>query len=124
MEGGKPWPKLESIQRSMFHLYCAVLGRVQSFLPQLEKADQELRVRLKSQPRDDHNDLDIENVKEGEACIEMVMMIYVTLYNYVTRYYEKGDRTLKILSKGCVPYKPRIKPTDLVVFEWLYIVKY
>ena len=59
----------------MYHLYCAVLGRVQSFLPQLEKADQELRVRLKSQPQGDHNDLDIETVKEGEACIEMVIMV-------------------------------------------------
>ena len=59
------------------HLYYAVLGRVQSFLPQLEKADQELRVRLESQPQGDYSDLDIENVKEGEACIEMVMMIYI-----------------------------------------------
>ena len=47
-----------------------VLGRVQSFLPQLEDADRELKERLQS---NDPDDLDIENVAEGEACVEMVI---------------------------------------------------
>ena len=50
----------------------AVLGRVQSFLPQLKEADQELSLKLQSESK---GDLDIENVEEGEACIEMVSSI-------------------------------------------------
>ena len=56
-----------------------MLGRVQSFLPQLEDADRDLKERLQSH---DPDDLDIENVAEGEACVEMVMNINVV---YVAR---------------------------------------
>ena len=51
-----------------------MLGRVQSFLPQLKDADKELKERLQSH---DPDDLDIENVAEGEACVEMVMEIII-----------------------------------------------
>ena len=52
-----------------------VLGRVQSFLPQLKEADQQLKQRLHSQPDCDLTDLDIESVEDGEAHIEMVIII-------------------------------------------------
>ena len=49
-----------------------MLGRVQSFLPELKKADQELKLRLQSQEHCDLIVLDEENVEQGEPCIEMV----------------------------------------------------
>ena len=50
-----------------------MLGRVQSFLPELKEADEELKQRLQSQPDCDLTDLDIESVEDGEAHIEMVI---------------------------------------------------
>lgn len=54
----------------------AVLGRVQLFLPQLKDADRQLKERLRSH---DLDDLDIENVEEGEPCVEMVTAIMAIL---------------------------------------------
>ena len=45
-----------------------VLSQVKAFLPRLEEADRELQKRLQGKGEG----LDIEEVEEGEPCIEMV----------------------------------------------------
>ena len=51
-----------------FHLNIA-LSRVRSFLPQLKHADSVLQQRMKEEPQEN---VDIENVADGQPCIEMV----------------------------------------------------
>ena len=50
------------------HLNTA-LSRVRSFLPQLKHADSVLQQRMKEEPREN---VDVENVTDGQPCIEMV----------------------------------------------------
>ena len=50
------------------HLNTA-LSRVRSFLPQLKHADSVLQQRMKEEPQEN---VDIENVADGQPCIEMV----------------------------------------------------
>ena len=52
-----------------FHLNTA-LSRVRSFLPQLKHADSVLQQRMKEEPQEN---VDVENVADGQLCIEMVL---------------------------------------------------
>lgn len=59
-----------------------VLSRVQSFLPVMKEADRELQKRLQSEPPEQ---LNIEAVADGEACIQMVPIIWInnTMYKRI-----------------------------------------
>ena len=51
----------------------AALSRVRSFLPEMERADEELRKCLSDSSKEKlQQRLDIENHEEGEPCIEFV----------------------------------------------------
>ena len=52
--------------------FLVVLSKVKHFLPELEQADQQLKVLLAdSQSR---QALDMEEIEEGKPCIEMVRL--------------------------------------------------
>ena len=66
-----PVPQSDSIFSNITALShpFLVMQRLKSFLPELKKANDELLIK-------NAEDINIENVKEGSKCIEMVQMTY------------------------------------------------
>ena len=56
-------------------LFIPVLSRVKGFLPEMERADHELKDLLRTDQAKEA--LDIENTKEGDPCIEMVRKLWI-----------------------------------------------